>query len=247
MGMGMSGRFPTEEQLGMEVAVHVTPYQKKLVDTAMDLHVRAIYGDFKPVADHLLEEYGNVKDGGAGIKDIDEICFLFDCLQRIYFQNITWRDMEKHMRLVKLHNLREDIKIQKRDFRCSAGDLLDISNTYLEFYNRMLQGQIHHIDMMMRMLWWEKFENYNYELVQSVIARIKRVLFNFQPNEAYGVGNRNCRKFNETYEIIKWMQSEIYEKFRPDDETALEKMRSPYILRVTKQKPVEVEFMDTIK
>jgi hypothetical protein len=118
--------------------------------------------------------------------------------------------------------MRQDWKTHKRRFKLKytvtmSEDQLRIMREALEFYSRFLAGQMGAFPQAFQnILWGKELNNFSPEVL-GPISYLKKVIFDFEPSESYGIhSNEVCKEAKIAYDMYYM----IYHKFVKDSMSA---------------------------
>ena len=224
-------------QLNQIIRFQVSKVQKQIIDEAFELYINMFSENFGYLNSLMVRHYQEKMDMSQCVF-CQKLCKI---LERVYFYNIKWEDKNKCKYYNKIFNLNEDIKFSKTNFECTVSDGLLISQTVLDFYTRILLGQLHHIDEQMRLfLYWDQIKDtYNSDVIKTIISDLKYYYFGFSLNASYGICSTEfCAKGKKSYQMQRWIENDIYGYFKvkgPGNDYA---NQAPLV--VTKQKRIKV-------
>jgi hypothetical protein len=232
----------TTKQLETKIKINMNKDQRKIINEAFDLYIDFFGGTFQSLGSLMVRHYP------SGIFDMRSCIFctrLLRIMERAYFAHITFKDISKCKHLIKIHNLREDIKFTKTNFECTVQEGLWIVQTVLDFYSRILMGQFNMIDEHMRLfLYWDQIKDkYDPDLVKLIAGDLNHYYFNHELNCSYGICSPELSlEAKKAYEIHRWIENDIFGYFKIHSGENDYGNQLP--LRVSKQNRIKVEILE---
>jgi len=203
----------TKKQLEQEIKIEVTVDQRKIINESLDFYIDCFGSQFQSVNALMIRHYPNT----LNMHTFSFCSRLLRILEKVYFSDIKFQDIALCKYHSKAHNLREDIKFSKKNFECRVEDALFLANTVIETYQRILMGQLNHIDEQMRLyLYWDQIKkHYNPDLIRIIINDLCYYYFNMSNNASYGITSKElCPASKKAYMILRWIENDIYGHFK---------------------------------